>query len=234
MVNRHSEEPLDDIVQLRLSRRTRQETWTVMGVRPVTYDSVDQILGALANLDSSEFAHVVFDGKEEPVEALEEEEESLDLDAVMDAELPALDGYSEEDHQAANLIQRAYRRYSTIQAESRQSTGKELAYFLACLRRVNRKGMLNPPFRRHFLGILPRMLAALDAFQALLFTEKAKRKHQLTADDDGSYEGLEELNSSLTWIACVVRSLHYTFLSGTWQGDDQALEADWPQAESGL
>ena len=204
MINRHSEEPLDDMIQLRFSRLSQGDTRQVKGVRPVVYESVDRILGALANLDNSEFAQVTFEGKEEAVEAADGDEEVLDLDAVMDAEVPALDdGYGEEDHQAAAVIQKAYRRHSTIQAESRQSTKKESAYFLSCFKQANRKGMSNPPFRRHFLGILPRMLAALDAFQALLFTEKAKRRHQLTADDDGSYEGLDELNSSLTWIACV-------------------------------
>jgi hypothetical protein len=219
--------PLDEMVQLLQSDRIQSPVHEILGLRRVTYATTEEILSLLADLpsqhlSSSQMPPSDLSSGNAPVEVnvdLEEEnaeddhidalneaneissDQEEDPDSIPRIELPEVIHacHSEDERDAAAIIQRAYRMVLE-QRRLRNQTGMDgqnRVYFHLCWTKVREEKRKADEYTLAFLGPLPHLLSSLDSAESLTMAKKREMKKQFV---QVKHETLDEISSILNRI----------------------------------
>ena len=216
--------PLDEMVQLFQSDWIQSPLHEIFGLRRVTYSSIEEIPSLLADsrsqhlsssqMPSSDLSPLGVNvdleegnAEDDHTETLNETSEILldqeeDPDFIPRMELPEAVRHSDDEKQAATIIQRAYRMV-LLQRRSRNQTGSEgnwqnLFYFHLCWKKVREENRKSDKYTQAFLGPLPHLLSSLDSAEFLTLAKKREMKKKFVHAKD---ETLDEVSSNLNRIS---------------------------------
>ncbi|KAK7464392.1 hypothetical protein VKT23_006558 [Stygiomarasmius scandens] len=224
---------MDEMVQILHQSRVSGRIHPIVGVRQIIYNKIEDlpvILGddvvrsqhtlnaSQSKLNPSAAIFVPkFNARGQQDVAAAEESESADDEQVEDvavqilpsAPLPASEEFkisepTEEEHQAASLIQSTYRTYSSLKAK-RQSKSQHAEirdnFWQQCMDRLDcvPKG----EYRTMLLGPLPHVWAVLEFMNARTLDRKHETKKQMNRDlkDLLKREEWDRLDKELTAIS---------------------------------
>ena len=213
---------LDEMVNLQHTTRIALPIQEHRGLRRIVYSVVEDIPALLQS--GFELPSSISDGPEHSLdvvsESLNEESEDDIADPIDDDvyEDPAehdadhnvvIEDISQEvastpsveEHHAACILQRAFRRCLTRQKERKKHrlSGRCLHFFAMCLDMVKKDNLKweKSRYKFYFLGPLPHVLACLHAAQEAVLVKKDETKKLLRGGDIKN-EALDDLNSQLT------------------------------------